>query len=267
MLSTQQLLPKMCTPGAELCWVALTPKAILSTQCTAASGSPHCLFQLLLRELCVPIAWTRAAGLASESIPLVNRTTERKTFTNTARKYIASKLREKKKEGRKEGWKAGGRERGKEERKEGGGKGRRKGKREGRREQKKGGMMKGGKKEKKKKKKEEEEGKSPYLLFAEKLHYPQFTATWEEMLFLQRRFSFNSCSLKAKCRGRDGAERCRAGGTGQGEPLRSGARCGCGAAVGAARGRGSGHFAAKFDPAETLRLLRVSPSSPRAPRS
>lgn len=39
-LSTQQLLPNMCTPGAELCWVAPTPKAILSTQRTAASGSP-----------------------------------------------------------------------------------------------------------------------------------------------------------------------------------------------------------------------------------
>lgn len=48
--------------------------------------------------------------------------------------------------------------------------------------------------------------------------------------------------------------------------LRSGARCGCGAAVGAVRGRGSGHFAAKFDLAETLRLLRVPPL-PRAPRS
>lgn len=149
MLSTQQLLPKMCTPGAELCWVALTPKAILSTQCTAASGSPHCLFQLLLRELCVPIAWTRAAGLASESIPLVNRTTERKTFTNTARKYIASKLREKKRrEGRKGGKQEGGREgrkkgrkergrEGKEKRKEGGKEGTKEGRNDERREERK----------------------------------------------------------------------------------------------------------------------------------
>lgn len=87
------------------------------------------------------------------------------------------------------------------------------------------------------------------------------------MLLLQRRFSLNSCSLKAKCGGRDGAERCRAGGAGQGEALRCAPeRDGCGAAVGAVRGRrggrSSGHFAAKFDPAAPLRLLRVPPPRP-----